>query len=290
MKCQQNLVTLRELTWREDILLIPMHPDLQSAIVDTLDSIDCHNRTIGDAAAPTQDWTTIRENWRNLALALVTAARFRFHGEAFEQAVKALEPFQDEDPDLCHRIQHEKCLSALYGMDFDSLDILLTDWKTEDCDPAWMMRKSALLWEIRRNSEATRLLDHAIVEIKAIPPDDSSLAGLSRESWATFVALSWENGQTTLNRLRELVHMRCDVFGERQSVTDGMGRDQVEEDPPPFDINLRRGTSERWSNYDPHAAAYRAVRLSELAGLLADSNQPLQRVDRITQESSRTGR
>ena len=263
----ERLVALRELTWREDSLLIPMHPDLQSAIVDTLGSIDCHNRTIGDAAAPTEDWTTIREDWRNLALTLITAARFRFHGEAFDQAVKALEPFQDEDPDLCHRIQHEKCLWALYGMDFDSLDILLTDWKTENCDPAWMMRKSALLWEIRRDSEATELQDYAIVAIKAMPPDDSSLAGLSRESWATFVALSWDNSQTTFNRLRELVPMRCDVFGERQSVADGMSRDKAEDDPPPFDINRRRGTSERWSNYNRHAAVYRAVRLSEMAGL-----------------------
>ena len=263
----ERLIALRELVWRNDILLIPMHAALQARIQDTLDSVDCDHRTIGGTTAPTENWTAIREDWRNLALSLITQARFRFNGEAFEQAVKALEPFQDDDPDLCHRIQHEKCLWAIYGMDFDSLDILLTDWKTENCDPAWMMRKSALLWEIRRDSEAAELLDNAITAIKAMPPDDSSLASLSRESWATFVALDWDNRLTLLDRLKELVPMRCDALGERQSVSDSMRRNKAENDPPPFDINILRGASDRWINYDPHAAAYRAVRLSEMAGL-----------------------
>ena len=262
----ERLIALRELVWRNDILLIPMHLDIQAVIQDTLGSVD-YNRTIGGATSPTENWTVIREDWRNLALSLVTQARFRFDGEAFEQALKALEPFQDEDPDLCHRIQHEKCLWALYGMDFDSLDILLTDWKTGNCDPAWMMRKSALLWEIRRDSEAAELLDNAITAIKAMPPDDSSLASLSRESWATLVALDWDNRLTLFDRLKELVPMRCDALGERQSVSDSMRRDKAENDPPPFDINLLRGASDRWINYDPYAAAYRAVRLSEMAGL-----------------------
>ena len=267
LKPIERLIALRELLWRENILLMPMHPNLRSAIQEILASIDCHNRTIDGATAPGEDWTAIREDWRDTAVALVTATRFRFDGEAFEQAVKALEPFWDEDRDLCHQIHHEKCLWALYGMDFDSLDILLADWKTENCDPAWMMRKSALLWETRRDSEAAELLNHATVAVKAMPPDENSLASLSRESWATFVALDWDNRLTLLDRLKELVPMRCDAFGERQSVTEGMGLDKAEEDPPLFDINRRRGTSERWINYDPHQAAYRAVRLSEIVGL-----------------------
>ena len=267
LKPNERLIALRELLWRENLLLMPMHPDLKSAIQQTLDSMDCHNRKIDGVTAPAEDWAAIREDWRNTAVALVTAARFRFDGDAFEKAVKALEPFLDEDPNLWHQIHHEKCLWALYGMDFDSLDILLADWKTENCDPAWMMRKSALLWETRRNSEAADLLNHAIVAVKGMPPDENSLASLSRESWATFVALDWDNRLTSLDRLKELVPMRCDPFGERQSVTEGLGVAKAEEDPPLFDINRRRGTRERWINYDPYQAAYRAVRLSELAGL-----------------------
>ena len=266
----ERLTVLREITWREHILLAPMHPDFLSTIRETLDLIDCHNRTIDSVARYTEDWTSIREDWRNVAVELLTAARFQFDQEMFEQVVRELEPFQDEDPDLRHRIHHEKCLQALYDMDLDKLDTLLNDWRTENCDPAWIMRRSALLWEIHRDEEAEQTLRYAITTIKTMPQSNGSLASFSRESWATFVTLAdWTlpNRENTLTRLGEFVPLRCDVFGERQSVTDGMERGRTEEAPPSFDINRRRSATDRYSNYDPLAAAYRAIRLSEMAGL-----------------------
>ena len=218
MEPVERLSAVRELVWREEILLIPMHPDFESAIQETLDSIDCQSRTIDGVAAPDENWTAIREDWRNAAAALITSARFQFDYAAFGKAVESLEPFQDEDLDIRHRIIHEKCLWAIYDRDFDTLEELLTDWKPENCDPAWMMRKSAILWEAGGSSEAEEVLNNSITAIKAMRPDDSSLANLSRESWATFVALGWDNRSAPLDRLRELVPMRCDVFGERQSV------------------------------------------------------------------------
>lgn len=263
----ERLSALRELAWREEILLMPMHPDLLSAIQETLESIDCRERKINGSAAYNEDWTAIREDWRNAAATLMTAARFRFDRQTFEKAVKALEPFQDEDPDLRHRVLHEKCLQAIYDRDFNSLEDLLAGWKPENCDPVWMMRKSALLWEAGRNREAIELLNFSLAAIKAMPSDEHGVGSLSRESWATFVALDFDNRLTLLDRLKELVPMRCDPFGERQTVTDEMGQDKAEEEPPPFDINRVRGTRQRWVNYDPRAAAYRAVRLAEMAGL-----------------------
>ena len=244
-----------------------MYSDLESAIHEVLNLIDCRKRTIGGESAYNEDWTAIREDWRNVAAALVTAARFGFDRAAFEKATEALDGFQEEDLEIRHRIHHEKCLWATYHRDFKSLDDLLAYWKTESCDPAWMMRKAAMLWEAGRNSEAEELLNNSIALIKAMPVNENSLANLSRESWATFIALDWDNWLTSLDRIRELVPMRCDVFGERQSVTQELGRDKTEEDPPHFDINRRRGTRERWTDYNPPAAAYRAVRLSEMAGL-----------------------
>ena len=61
--------------------------------------------------------------------------------------------------------------------------------------------------------------------------------------------------------------MRCDPFEERTRIIENMNRSREEEDPSPFDLNRTRGTSLRFVNYDPNAAAYRAVRLSEMAGL-----------------------
>ena len=267
MEPVERLSAVRELVWREEILLIPMHPDFESAIQGTLDLVDCRSRTIDGVAAPDEDWTAIRENWRNAAAALVTSARFKFDYAAFEKAVESLEPFQDEDLDIRHRIAHEKCLWAIYDRDFNALEELLADWKPENCDPAWMMCKSAVQWEAGNGSEAEKLLNDSIAVIKTMRPDESSLANLSRESWATFVALDLDNRLELLDRLGELASMRCDVFRERQSVTESMDKGEAEEDPPSFDINRRRRISERWSSRDPFAIAYRAIRLSEVVGL-----------------------
>ena len=263
----ERLSALRELVWREEILLVPMYSDLESAIQEVLNLIDCQNRTIDGIAGHNEDWAAIREDCRNVGAALVTAARFGFDQVAFERATKTLDAFQEEDLEVRHHIHHEKCLWAVYHRDFNSLDDLLANWKTENCDPAWMMRKAAMLWEAGRNSEAEELLNNSMSLFKAMPVNENSLANLSRESWATLVALDGNNRITAFDRIRELVPMRCDVFGERQSVTDDMGKGRSEEAPPHFDINRRRGTSERWHNYNPPAVGYRAVRLSEMAGL-----------------------
>ena len=263
----EQLSAIRELVWREEILLVPMHPDLETAIEETLNSIDCQNRAIGGENARSEDWAAIREAWRNTAVTLVTSARYRFDRAAFENWLKALEHFQDEDPDLQHRIHHEQCLWAIHDMDLKLLDDLLADWKTENCDPVWMMRKSALLWESERDSEAEVLLNSAIAAIRAMPKDEQSVAGPSRESWATLVALGWDNRQMLLKRLRDLVPLHCDVFGERQSISESMGKNNPEEEPPAFDVNRRRVTTVRFSNYDPQATAYRAVRLAEMTGI-----------------------
>lgn len=263
----ERLNAIRELVWRQEVLLVPMYPDFESAIAETLDAIDCQNHRLGDTYTPNEDWTTIRDAWRHVAAALVTAARYRLDRDSFEKWVQALAAFQNEDTEIHHRIRHERCLWAIYDFDIESLGASLADWQTENCDPAWMMRKSAILWEAGRDDEAAQLLQHAIVAVRVMPDDQSSVAGPSREAWATLMAIGRDNRQTILKRLRDLVPLRCDVFDEQQSVLDAMGQNNAADEPPVFDINRRRGTSFRHSNYDPQTAAYRAIRLSEIAGL-----------------------
>ena len=263
----ERLYALRELVWREEVLLVPMYPNFESAIEETLNAIDCHDHILDGVHSPNEDWPTVREGWRYCAAALLTAARFRLDRDSFEKWIKALTAFQTEDTEILHRIHHEKCLWANYDLDFNSLNDLLADWQTENCDPAWMMRKSAVLWEAGHDNEAEDVLQRAIVAVRAIPRDERSIAGPSREAWATLVALGWDNHQMLVKRLRELAPFRCDVFGERLSVLDAMGENGAEDEPPVFDVNRRRGTGLRFSNYDPQAAAYRAIRLSEVAGI-----------------------
>ena len=262
----ERLRAIRELVWREEILLIPRYSDLETVVQDTLSPIDCRERKIEGATVFNVDWTSIREDYRNIAVTMVTAARFRFNLVAFEEAIQALEEFHDEDQEIRHRIRHEKCLWAIYNGDFNSLRELLSDWETENSDPVWTLRKSAMHLEAGQQTEARELLNRAINAIRAMPLDERSLARQSRESWARFVDMDWENRLTSLDRLRELVPMKCDVFGERQNVIESMKGKEKDEDPPLFDLNLRRGTRLRFSNYRPWEAVYRAVRLSEIVG------------------------
>ena len=263
----ERLHAIREIVWREDILLVPMHPQFEVAIEETLSAIDCHQHILDGAYSPDSDWASIREGWCHAASALITAARFRHDRDAFERWIAELMPFQAEDTDLQHRIRHEQCLWAIYEWDIDSLEGLVLDWRTENCDPAWMMRKSAMLWEAGYEAEAEELLQGALAVVRAMPKVGNSVAGPSREAWATLVALGWNDRSMLLKRLRELAPLRCDPFHEQQSVLDAMRRNRSEEEPPAFDVNRRRGAGIHFSNYDPQSAAYRAARLPEVVGI-----------------------
>ena len=125
----ERLRAIRELVWREEILLIPRYSDVETAIQDTLSPIDCRERKIKGATVFNVDWISIRDDYLNIAVTMVTAARFRFNLVAFEEAIQALEEFHDEDQEIRHRIRHEKCLWVIYNGDFNSLRELLSDWK-----------------------------------------------------------------------------------------------------------------------------------------------------------------
>ena len=262
----ERLRALRELIWRQEVLLLPVKPHMESRIERTLALIDCQKRTIDGVASPAAPWEEIRETWRNSVAALVTAARFRFDRSAFDERISSLSLFEQEDVELRNRIIHERCLWSVYDMQFEELDDLLSRWVTDNCDAVWMMRKSALLSEAGRDREADELLQRAISAIRVMPANDRSVAAQSRESWATLSAIRYHNRRDLLDRLRELASLRCDVFEDREAVSDDMEPALRDDEPPPFDINRRRGSGIRFSGYDPEAAAYRAVRLAELTG------------------------
>ena len=278
----QRLNAIRELVWRREILLDPISSELESAAEDVLKPIDCQTRTIDGVADPEIDWATVREAWRTIALALVTVARYRFDHVLFKQRIEALSSFLDDDPDVAHRIHHEHCLWAVYALDFEASEGLLKDWWTENCDPAWMMRKAAILYELNRTSDAAELFERAFLAMRQIPYDDRSLAGPSREGWALFLAwaLEWsrwraregENppDETSFRRRwRELASLKCDALYERDEYINALKAKAKEADAPSFDLDVQTRPGFVISNekYNRWVSARRAVRLSEVAGL-----------------------
>ena len=265
----ERLNALRELVWRLEILLKPISSELESATQDVLELVDCQNRTIDGVADPEIEWADLRETWRAIALALVTVARHRFKRDVFDQRIEALSAYRKDDPDVDHRIHHERCLWAIYSMDFEELENLLQDWLVENCDPIWMVRKAALLTETGQQDEATELLKHALTNIRGIPADDRSVAVPSREGWALCSAWQEDNWETLWRRWDELTPLKCNASMEKQQIADSLKGNEEKGNAPSFDLGIRQGPGFRISNdeYYRWVSTHRAIRLSEVAGL-----------------------
>ena len=264
-----RLNAIRELIWRREILLDPISSELESAAQVVLELIDCQNHTIDEVENLEIEWADIREAWRTIALTLVTAARHRLEHDVFEQRIQALSPYQQDDPDVDHRIHHERSLWAIYSMDFEQLESLLQDWTVKNCDPAWMIRKAALLTEAGRDDEAMKLAKDALDIIQGIPANDYSVAGPSREGWALYLMGRVDNMETLWRRWDQLTPLKCNALLERRNISDAIEGNKENKNAPHFDLGIRIDPGYRVSNdeYNRWVSARRAIRLSEVAGL-----------------------
>ena len=166
-------------------------------------------------------------------------------------------------------------------MDFPTLEGLLKNWRTEDCDPVWMLRKTSFLLETNHIEAAVELFNHALSAIRKIPDDGHSMAGPSREGWALWLAWALESRfyseqvenrpdtSTFLRRWRELAPLHCDASSEMRVYAKEMEDDSKNRDAPTFDLEVRRTSGISFSNYKYRqwVNARRTIRLSELAGL-----------------------
>ena len=264
----ERLDAIRELIWRRELLIEPISSQLKDAAEETLKLIDCQSRTIVDTTNSGIHWDAVREAWRHVALALVTEARYRFDREESDQWIQALSPFLQDDPAVGHRICHERCLWAMYAMDFEALNGLLEDWQPEDHNPIWMMRKAALIFETGQHNEAKELVRNALVAIRAMPTDDQSRTRPSLEGWALLSSLEWNNWRKLQQRWDELAPLKCDVRSDLRQIGDALNRsDKDTREAPSFDLGIRRLPGLTFSNINPESDAYRAIRLSEVAGI-----------------------
>ena len=277
-----RLDALSELIWRWGIQLEPVSSlvevssRLEETARDVLNRINCQRREINGEAESNVKWSVISEAWVTVALALATAARFRFDKDEFERILLSLSPFQDHDQEVGHRIRHERCLWAIYSLNYKSVENLLEDWRTEGCDPVWMMRKAALLFEIGQLNEAAVLNAAALTAIRAAISDDSSIGTLSRESWALYCAgatLSheefWHLAIERHRRWSELTPLKCNAQLEVHYCAEAIKGKNKPGKGQPFDLGhvWQSTISFPPNEYHRWAAAHRAVRLAEIAGL-----------------------
>ena len=271
----ERLDAVREIIWRHELTLTRVPNELEAAAEEVLESIDCTARLIEGNRADDVDWKEVRAVWREVALALLTAARYRLDGAAFKKQLNALESFLDDDGEVAHRVRHERCLWVLWSLDHATLGERLDAWRTDEGDPAWAIRKSALLREIGRKEEANGLIERALDEIRAIPEDGFDLAGPSREGWAlwslveTFSNLPdfqarWDNVQA---RWDELAAVKCDPSPDVRYLSEELSVSRRETRLPAFDLGGQLTETRLASRSSPSATASRGIRLTEVAGL-----------------------
>ena len=265
----EQLMALREIVWRRGILLEPITVDFEVAAKQVLSEFDCQNHLVSGSYDIRNDWDEIRGAWVEVTLALVTDARFECDLALFEQRLKSLNPFLNDNPEFIHRITQERCLWAVYSLNYDKLNDLLDSWIVENCDPVWMLRKAALLTEARRYDESNFLVQGALNSIRQEPLDGKSVANASREGWALVSTISRDNRQTVFRELAKLGSLKCDATSETDYIRRTITRADKLDEAPSFAIGVRQGTRVHVSNLSRSRliAAYRAIRLLEVAGV-----------------------
>ena len=278
----ERLGALGELVWRREALLDPLlkdedeDKDLKTALIGVLAEVDCISRLVGGEGRKDLDWQPLRSLWRRLAAALVTAERFNFDRAKFEHWIEQLAPFMEEDEDLFERVQHERCLWALNHQDYEQLDGLVKNWQPGAANPAWRLRKAALLSDLGRTEEARKLASSVLESVRRWRNDHTSLAGVSCEAWALRLAhVTDDDHESAVSRVRELgaryrelAQYRCDPTAELQVHERAVVGSRPEEKQRPFDLGRRTGEGLSFSNVADHRAraALRAIRFVEVVG------------------------
>ncbi|MCY3591740.1 MAG: SIR2 family protein [Acidobacteria bacterium] len=274
----ERLGALRELVWRREAQLDPLSelPELADSVAEVLDEIDCEQRLVGGEERNDLDWNCIRQQWRTAAAALLTAARFSLDREKLEHWFEELRPFFDEDAELAERARHERCLWSLNHHDFEQLEALVDEWRPQAADPAWLLRKAALLAELGRSDEARELALGVLETVRKWPTDSASFAGPSREAWAlSLVEATHEHRgdvasrhRELQSRFRELAPYRCDPRGEFSDHERAVSAASQGREYKPFDLSFRnvKGLFFSKVNVLRALAALRAIRFTEVVG------------------------
>ena len=256
--------------------LDPLFAELEAAVTGVLEEVDCQLRLVGGEEAPHADWQHIRHQWRTLAAALVTTARFDFERTKFEYWIERLAPFMAEDEDVAERVEHETCLWMLNHQEYAQLDALVNEWQPRDTAPTWLLRKAALLSELGRTNEARNLALRVLESVRGWCNDPASLAGVSYEAWALWLAHaidedvenSFSRYRELESRFRELAQYRCDPRAEFRAHESAVVGNRPYEEHKPFDLGMTIGKGWNFSNVASFRAraSLRAIRFVEVVG------------------------
>ena len=266
-----RMQVVHEVMWRREIMLEPLGEKLRCVAWDTVWS-----------AAESKDASGDREvNPLALSLvacALVTDARVRFDAHGFEEAMDLASKLSEHIPDAKQRLHQERALWALYSMDFAGLSTALDAWDTDNSDVFWSVRKAALMFEAGFVQDVQPVVRKVLTSLRRAEGPARTVAVVSRESWSLHFlhALErspWDDSDwSDRSTMGELARFKCDATEEIRQLALAVRTPPERDKGPGFELGSESRSSPTIYIGTPREdsrarAAYRVVRLGDLAGL-----------------------
>lgn len=273
LELRERLNAIHEVVWRHEVALMAPGPQL----------IEAAETILRDVMAEGLVDTKTIEAASCVALALVTSARINSDEVGFNKAVDVATRLNGNDSEVQHRLKYEKCLWSLYSLDFESLQTKLSDWNLDSGDPFWKVRVASLMLVLGKRENARSLLESSIDALRRSTTSSPNIPAFSRLAWSHYLLNVLDtldnkgNEESYRTTMRDFRLFYCDPESDLQSLSHSLGNTETRERGPTFDLGQRRITwsTKRFRESEfsgsealKSLAAYRAIRLAEVAALL----------------------
>jgi len=182
LPCPENLSLIFELIWRLDKFLIPMDPDWINCMNEILEKCNPF-----DTANMERNIPKITEYWVDIAFSLLRHARENFEEECFNHWQERLDQISSRKETWKLRLHYEKCIFALYRLDFEQVKNNLTEWPESLEKLHIEIKRIGILIELGDLKAAEKLGEKILYEIRRRQIGNKiDYYLLSLEGWAIF--------------------------------------------------------------------------------------------------------
>lgn len=273
-----NLYLMFELNWRLEKALIPQYSECIECMIKILENYNPFN-----ADTHIKDFARISECWAELAFALLRSAREDFEDSTFHYWQEKIDKVCDYKKEWQIRLYYEKCMFALYKLDFEGVRNILGAWPEYSGNLHWKIKKVGILIEIGDLTASLKLAEKLIQGVRSKQVSNKtdyyllSLEGLLIYNLQILYTnkLNWEENDKYWDRLEELNLYKCNPRTEievlelkiksqdpiiRESLEISMGFE-------PFRSQTTFHSNIGYLNFESVLPAFTLLRLLEEAGL-----------------------
>lgn len=189
----EQVLSLRDLAWLLDICLVPLPPELVTAIQQAMETVNPYPAQLqlpkstvrpDDGSGVRLPWRDVAEAWVELGFALLSDARMAQDEGRFQLWSSRLKAVIDQYPDWRARWHHQQCLFLLANFQLSKLQAAMSEWSSESSYPEWDARRAAILAELGDLNRALELARTSLEQVRRSQISrDKEHRLLSSEGW-----------------------------------------------------------------------------------------------------------